>query len=130
MSAGNVHNRIPEKAEARINIRVVKLDDIKSIFDFVKKTSGLEVTVVKTSDLFETAPESKEMKKVLSAYNRAFGRNTKPQRMCGATDARHTCKMGCPTFITGLDGYNSHGRDEYIELGSIDKLVTMIIDVI
>ena len=70
------------------------------------------------------------MQQVLAAYNRAFKRDTKPMRMSGATDARHLYKIGCPIFITGIDGKDSHGADESIELESIDKLVSMILDII
>ena len=100
------------------------------IYNFVKEKTGLEVTMRIGCDPFETDPESETIKRAVAAYNRAFNRNTKPERMTGATDARHLYKMGCPVFITGLDGKESHGAEECIEVASIDKLVAMILDMI
>ena len=100
------------------------------VYEFVKKNSGLEVKRSKPTDPFSTDPNSKEMQLVLAAYNRAFGRNTTPKRMSGATDARHLYKIGCPIFITGIDGKDSHGANESLDLASIDKLVSMIHNVI
>ena len=130
LKAGNVSNRIPDKAVAILNVRIVNQEDADKIYEFVKKESGLEVTRTRGCDPFETDPNSPEMKKVLAAYNKAFGRNTKPKRMCGATDARHLYKIGCPVFITGIDGVGSHSANEYIDLKSIDKLVAMFLDLI
>lgn len=130
LKASNASNRVPDKAEATINVRVVSLEDFDRIQEFIQKNSGLEVKRSKTTDPFSTDPNSKEMQQVLAAYNRAFKRDTKPMRMSGATDARHLYKIGCPIFITGIDGKDSHGADESIELESIDKLVSMILDII
>ena len=130
LKASNASNRVPDKAEATINVRVVSLEDMDRVYEFVKKNSGLEVKRSKPTDPFSTDPNSKEMQLVLAAYNRAFGRNTTPKRMSGATDARHLYKIGCPIFITGIDGKDSHGANESLDLASIDKLVSMIHDVI
>ena len=130
LKAGNVSNRIPDKAEARINVRVVKLEDIDRILNFVKQQSGLEVTNYPPTDPFDTDPNSKEMQQVVAAYNRAFKRDTKPMRMCATTDARHLYKMGCPIAITGIDGDDSHGANEYLDLSSIDKLVSMLLEIL
>lgn len=130
LQAGDTINRIPEKAEALLNFRFTKLEEIDKIVDFVKKESGLKVTVLRTSDPFETNPDLPEIRKAVSAYNRAFNKNIKPKKMCGATDARHIYKMGCPTFITGTSGKGAHGAQEQLELASIDKLVSMLLELI
>lgn len=130
LKASNASNRVPDKAEATINVRIVSLEDVERICEFVRKNSGLEVICSNPTDPFATDPNSKEMKKVLDAYNRAFKRDTKPMRMSGATDARHLYKIGCPIFITGIDGQDSHGADESLDLSSIDKLTAMLHDII
>ena len=130
LKAGTVSNRIPDKAEAWINVRVVKEEDFDRICNFVKEHSKLEVTCGKPTYPFSTDPNSKEMKQVVAAYNKAFKRNTKPMRMCATTDARHLYKINRPVFITGLDGKDSHGAEESLELDSIDKLVSMLQDII
>ena len=89
LKASDASNRIPDKASATLNIRVVSLEDMDRIYEFVKNTTGLEVKRSKGTDPFATDPNSEEMKKVLAAYNRAFGRDTRPMRMSGATEARH-----------------------------------------
>ena len=126
LNAGSVGNRIPDTAEAIINVRFVKPEERAQICDFVRKHSGLEVVELRYSDPFATDPESEITKKTVAAYNRAFGRNVKPSRMNGATDARHLCKMPCPVLITGVEGSNSHGLNEFLVLSSIDKMVSMM----
>ena len=130
IKSGNVPNRIPDKAEANINVRITKIEDAEKICKFIQEKSGLEVQMTYGCDPFAVDPESEIIKRAVAAYNKAFGRNTKPERLCGATDARHLYKMGCPVFITGLDGQESHGANERIEIASIDKLVSMILSLI
>lgn len=130
LNASDANNRIPDKASAVINIRVVDENEFDKIYEFVKTHSGLEVTRSKLTFPFSTDPNSAEMQKVLAAYNKAFKRESKPFRLCGATDARHLWKMGCPIAITGIDGKDSHGSEECIDLSSIDKLVSMFLDIL
>lgn len=130
IQAGDVINRVPEKAEALLNFRFTKLEEIDKILDFVKKESGLEVTVLRISDPFETDPDLPEIKNAVIAYNRAFNKNIEPKRICGATDARHIYKMGCPTFVTGVNGTGAHGASEKLELASIDHMVSMLLELI
>ena len=126
LNAGNVSNRIPDTAEAVINVRFTTLEEMDKVCDFVREESGLEVTVTGSCDPFNTDPESEVTQRTVSVYNRIFGRDTRPMRMSGATDARHLCKMGCPVLITGVEGTNSHGLDEYLVISSIDKIVLMM----
>ena len=130
IKSGNVSNRIPDKASAHINVRITRLEDAEKIYKFICEKSGLEVKMRIGCDPFETDPESEVLKRAVAAYNKAFGRNVKPERLCGATDARHLYKMGCPVFITGIDGQEGHGANERIEIASIDKLVSMILELL
>ena len=130
IQGGDVINRIPEKAEAMLNFRFTKLEEVDKLVDFIKKESGLEVTVLRISDPFETDPALPEIKNAVKAYNRAFNKNIEPKRICGATDARHIYKMGCPTFITGVNGSGAHGASERLELASIDYMVSMLLELI
>lgn len=126
LRAGNVANRIPDVAEAELNIRFVKLEEKERIVAYVREVTGLEVKASESCDPFSSPVESEEMQQIIAAYTKAFGREVTPSRMCGATDARHLYKIGRPVYVSGIDGSGAHSAEEKLQLDSIDKGVAMI----
>ena len=130
LRSGNAANRIPDEAEAVLNLRLVKLEEKESIIAYIRETTGLEVEVGENCDPFMSPIEGETMQKVLDAYAKAFGKEVIPGRMCGATDARHLYKIGVPVYISGVNGSGAHGAEEKLELDSIDKGVAMIFELL
>ena len=130
LRAGNAANRIPDVAEAELNIRLVELEEKDAIIEHVRSVTGLEVKASECCDPFTSPVESEEMKKILAAYSKAFGKEAAPSRMCGATDARHLYKIGVPVYVSGINGSGAHSADEQLSLDSIDKGVAMILDLV
>ncbi|MBQ7696618.1 MAG: M20 family metallopeptidase [Lentisphaeria bacterium] len=131
LRAGSVVNRIPDEAEARLNIRLTKTEEKEQIIDFVRKTTGLEVAVAGSCDPFDTPADTPEMKKLLAAYAKVFGAaDPGPKRMAGATDARHLCKIGVPVGVSGTTGSGAHGREEHLDLASVDQVVRLVHEVL
>lgn len=130
LRAGNAVNRIPDIAEAELNLRLIKLEEKETVIEYIRNVTGLEVKITASCDPFESSPESKEMQQLMTAYNKAFGKDILPLRMCGATDARHLYKIGVPVYIVGLNGYGGHSAEEKLQLDSIDKGVAMLLDLV
>ena len=130
LKAGSVVNRIPDEAEAFLNLRLVKTEEKEEIIDFIKKTTGLEVAVTESCDPFSTPADTPEMQRLLAAYAKVFGTDPGPKRMAGATDARHLYKIGVPVGVSGTSGTGAHGADEHLQLDSIDKVVKLVLELL
>ena len=130
LNAGNAMNRIPDTAEAILNIRFIKLEERENICDFIRKTTGLELEILETCDPFMSPAEGEDMAAVAAAYEKAFDRKITPGRMCGATDARHLYKIGTPLYVSGINGSGAHSANEKLQIDSIDKGVAMILDLV
>ncbi|MBO5792655.1 MAG: M20 family metallopeptidase [Lentisphaeria bacterium] len=130
LRAGNAPNRIPDVAEAVLNLRLVNLEEKEAMIAFVRETTGLEVEAGECCDPFASPVETEEMKRVLAAYAKAFGKEGGPLRMCGATDARHLYKIGVPVYVSGINGSGAHSVDEKLELDSLKKGAAMILDLL
>lgn len=130
LRAGNAVNRIPDIAQAELNLRLVKLEEKEEVIEYIKKVTGLEVTATESCDPFSSPVESEEMERILAAYRKAFGKEVAPTRMCGATDARHLYKIGVPVYVSGLNGSGAHSVEEKLNLDSIDMGVAMIHELI
>ena len=126
LRAGNVVNRIPDIAEAELNLRLVKLEEKEQMISFIRDVTGLEVEVTESCDPFISPHETEYMGRVLAAYSNAFGKEAVPARMCGATDARHLYKIGVPVYVSGINGSGAHSVEEILQINSIDKGVAMI----
>lgn len=127
LRAGNAVNRIPDIAEAELNLRLVKPEEKEAMISFIREITGLEVEVTESCDPFMSPCENEDMNRVLEAYSNAFGKAVLPARMCGATDARHLCKIGVPVYVSGINGSGAHSVEEILEIDSIDKGVAMIL---
>ena len=123
-------NRIPDTAEAELNLRLVKLEEKVSVIEKIRQITGLEVKAGESCDPFNSPVDSEEMKSVIAAYTKAFGKEISPARMCGATDARHLYKIGVPVYVSGINGSGAHSREEKLDLSSIDKGVAMILELV
>ena len=130
LRAGNAVNRIPDTAVAELNLRLVKLEEKEAVIEHIRQVTGLEVETGESCDPFTSPVESEEMKAVIAAYTKAFGREVTPARMCGATDARHLYKIGVPVYISGVNGSGAHSIEEKLEISSIDKGAAMILELI
>ncbi|MBE6384094.1 MAG: M20 family metallopeptidase [Lentisphaerae bacterium] len=130
LRAGSVVNRIPDVAEAELNLRLVKLEEKDAVVERIRQVTGLEVKVTESCDPFNSPVDSEEMRTLAAAYSKAFGKEITPGRICGATDARHLYKIGRPVYVSGIDGSGAHSAEEKLCLSSIDKGVAMILELV
>lgn len=127
LSAGNVVNRIPDKAEMLLDIRIVSADEKDKTINFIREVTGLDVTVIKGNDPFESPVDTVEMNHLKTAYTEAFGGQPETRRMSGATDARHLWKIGHPVYIIGVKGTGCHASNESLDISSVDKVMNTVL---
>ena len=120
--AGATHNQIPDKASMTLNFRVTKDGDVEKTIELVKKITGMEVTILGTSEPVncnQDDPALQNIKKEMEAFFK--GREITWSHLSGATDARHFKKMGVPIAILGLAGKGAHSANERLPLASMQE---------
>lgn len=128
--AGSVLNRIPERAEMKLNIRYVNPEDKEKIIEKIRSLSGLEVLC--GDDCCPPVacdPEAPALKELRSAMEKAFHREIGLTRMCGATDARHF-PADTPVAVLGIEGEGCHSDGEWADLDCIRDYSEMLAGVI
>ena len=119
---GFAHNQIPDKASMVLNFRVTKGGDVEKTLDFVKETTGLDVSIIETCDPVncdENSPALQSLKNEMEAFFQ--GHEISWHHMFGATDARHFTKLGTPIAVLGLDGTGAHSANEKLPLSSLQE---------
>lgn len=117
LNGGFAHNQIPDKAEMVINFRVTRPGDNEKVIDFVKKTTGLEVSYVESCQPVyydENTPMLANLKNAMAAY--FPDKNVEFAHMFGATDARHFVRWGVPVAVLGVEGQGPHSQHESLSL--------------
>lgn len=127
LKAGEVHNAIPDTAEMLINIRYTVDEDYDRILKMVQDLTGLEVEVGETCPPVVSNPDVPAIQALKKAFTIADpAHEVKLSRMCGATDARHLKALGIPIGIIGVVGSGMHGKEEYLEMASVDVFVRIL----
>jgi len=127
-SAGNVHNRVPERAEMIVNIRYTTPGDGAAIVAKLRAVSGLEVATEMACDPVNFDPHTPILSALRNHMAHTFGREIPVRRLNGATDARYFAPMGVPVGIIGLPGGDPHGSGESIESGCLSTHEDMLVD--
>lgn len=127
LEAGEADNRIPDTADMTVNLRSVSADAPDRAVRMLKDV-GLEVVNVRSTGLPMTSDRNDPAVKRLLAARRLTWPERKPefQRMMAITDARHFATSGVPAVIIGSSGGDSHGKDEWADLKSIDENLEML----
>lgn len=121
VTAGEAGNAIPDTAEMTINIRYTTEEAYEQIVNMAKELTGLEVIVHEFCPpvvMEQNDPALQLLGEACKKVNPDLPVNY--YRMMGATDARHLKALGVPIGIVGAVGGGVHGKQEYLELSSID----------
>ena len=126
---GFAHNQIPDKASMVLNFRVTKDEDVENTIDFVKKITGLEVSIVEKCEPVncdENDAALVALKKEMEAFFK--GHQITWNHMFGATDARHFKTLGVPIAILGLSGNGAHSANEKLPLASMQETADFMVE--
>ena len=119
INGGFAENQVPDTAEMVLNFRYVADEDYQKILDFVK-SSGLEVSILRTCPPVASDPDSSALLLLHRAFETVVPGKASFTRMCGATDARHLRALGVPVAIMGIVSSGAHSAAEKLLVASID----------
>ncbi len=135
ISGGDKINIIPAHARASVDVRILDPKEKQRVEDFFFQLSRKRlfaqsvIQVVGRIDRspMTATPKSLAIQDLIMAQARNMGFVMGAITTGGCSDGNLTASVGIPTIDgLGLVGANSHRKDEYVELDSIPKMVTLI----
>jgi succinyl-diaminopimelate desuccinylase len=117
LAAGEAVNRVPDTAEAWLDIRYTENDDPHALVADIDARTRSHLEVQSVDPLF-LGGDSPYLERLL-----ACSPGTRTGAEHGASDARHLSAVGIPGVVWGADGENSqHTLDEHVVLASLADL--------
>ncbi len=135
ISGGDKINIIPAYAKASVDVRILDPKEKQRVEDFFFRLSRKRLfaqSFIKVSGCIDrppmtATPESLAIQDLIMTQARKIGITMGAITTGGCSDGNLTASVGIPTIDgLGLVGANSHRNDEYVELESIPKMVTLI----
>ena len=120
ISGGEAPNKIPDKAEAVIDIRWTEGFDKEKILNKIKKL-GADYEVIEYSNMLDNDKNNKYIKLLQKCAENQTGKKCLLLNEHGASDARFFAEKGMPAVIFGPYGDGYHGPGEYLDLTSIEN---------
>ena len=123
ISGGTVVNIVPGEAKMMLDIRHVYEDDKQSIINSIKEIDdSIDVNIFAQGEAYKLDLENKEVKKYIECCEKVLNKRVKYLRGESASDARFFEKYNMHAIIMNACGNDMHGKNEYIELSSLEKL--------
>ncbi|MCB1091778.1 MAG: M20/M25/M40 family metallo-hydrolase, partial [Verrucomicrobiae bacterium] len=110
-------NRIPEEAEAVLDIRFPPPHTVASVLEQIRQGLGPSTVAepLVSAEPTHLAADSR----FLEITSEVTGEEARLVRACGGSDARFFCEKGIPVILSRPRVGNLHGRDEWIEIDSM-----------
>jgi len=138
ITGGDKVNIIPNKAQASVDVRILKLEEKERVENFFKTLP--EHTYLKGSEIIiqghidrppmEPGDATRKLWELIRSTGEKMGLPMESISTGGCSDGNYTSAAGTPTIDgMGIVGANSHRADEYAELDSIDNMVGLVAQV-
>ncbi|MEM2874069.1 MAG: M20/M25/M40 family metallo-hydrolase [Candidatus Nanoarchaeia archaeon] len=118
ISGGETPNKIPDYAEAIVDIRWIENFDKDKFLDSIKDLDA-EFEIVEYSPMLDNDKNNKYIKLLQNCVRKQTGQNCLLLKMHGATDAKFFSVKGIPAVVFGPFGKNYHALGEYLDLNTI-----------
>lgn len=130
----NSHNRVPDLAEVKIDLRYVPQDDPAEIQSFLKSLfPDAELELVQLAVGLYTPEDDPKLQALRALGSEVLGREPALFSEHFASDARYYSAKGTPALCWGPSGAGMHADNEHVEMESllvysriIDRLVAEI----
>lgn len=110
-------NRIPEQAEAILDVRFPPPHTVESMLKLLKELAGKNVKV--ETIVAAEATHLKTDQRFVEISGEVAGKQAKTVAACGGSDARFFFAENIPVLLSRPYVGNLHGKDEWIEIDSM-----------
>ena len=119
--ADTSYHRVPEYAEAFLEVRYTETDDMERLFDYIQKELHSKTVVESVEPLFPGG-ESSHLNLLLG-----ISQKTKIGFEDGANDARYLGQFGIKGVVWGANGDRSrHSLNEHVSIESVHELYHLL----
>jgi succinyl-diaminopimelate desuccinylase len=121
INAGNSYNKVPDYAEAILDIRYTENDDMDDLVKRMQESITGELVMIRKEPLFVATPSP--YLKLLIELNPEI--RTAAEH--GSSDARYLSKYGMNGIVWGADGgLSHHSTNEHVQIQSVLRLYSRI----
>jgi len=138
VSGGDKINIIPDKAKASVDVRISaagEKDRVESFFRTLPAETTIKGVKISVEGGIDRPPmvadeKTRELWELFMDKAREVGMDIDSISTGGCSDGNFSSALGVPTIDgMGLVGANSHREDEYVELGAINPMIRLIVNI-
>ncbi|MGI1690211.1 M20 family metallopeptidase [Thermoanaerobacter uzonensis] len=130
IEGGNIYNKVPDLCKMGIDIRFLPGQNPEKILSQIESVAGKNVKIHSYGDAVVTKPDDEYVKKLKSIISNHINTTVKIFGQHGSADTKFFSKYNIPAVEFGPIGANWHGKDEYIEIESINTYKKILKDFI
>lgn len=127
---GDVANKVPDYAEAELNIRYTEKESpekiVKKIKNKIKKIKGIKIKLCKYKKPLVVNKNNIYITKLKKALEESLSKKLKFEYEHGASDASFFSEAKIPAVLVMPIGEDAHSKNEYINLKSLHKFYEAI----
>ncbi len=119
---GQAINSIPDSCRAGINIRFVKMEDLKNITDLIKNLKnkeGLNIKKYCSGAIMKSISCKKYILELKKITKETCEITPKIKKTATGSDARYFSSRKLPVIMFGPQGAGYHEKNEYVEIKSL-----------
>ncbi len=128
MVGGDAINRVPDYAEMGLDIRFISPWTVQKMKQYLEEKikkfnlKDVEMEVLSVGEVVRTPQDHPLLIQYQKTASKILGRQVPFSKEHGATDGRFFAEKEIPVVITSPVGGNIHGRDEWVNLDSLETL--------
>lgn len=127
IEGGDAPNKVPDKAEMWVDIRLTEREDREEIIEKVrKKFAGLKVEILAEGAVCHVPVDNPYIKGFVRVMSEVYGGKAIFERSCGASDARFFAEKGIPAVLLAPTCSHKHGKEEWVSVKSLGKLYEVL----
>lgn len=119
INGGDAPNKIPDKAEMVLDIRLVEGTNPLELAKSIKEITGLEVEITENASILKNNPSQETIDLLRNCVKAVTGKESNLLGGHGASDLRFFSERNITAICFGPKGGNHHGKEEFVYLESL-----------
>ncbi len=123
-------NRIPERAQALLDIRFVSPEEKREISAemerLIKAYPGISIETLVEGNAHQIARDNPNLVSFSKVVEEICGVKRSFSLSHGSSDARFFAEKGIPVILTRPQGGGAHGKEEWIDIGDVTRFTEVI----